>query len=204
MTLVKVCGLMRPEDADAVSAAEADYAGMILSPGFRRSVDELRAAGISSRLADAVTPVGVFVNAPIEFVARFVEAGTVEAVQLHGDEDDDYIAAVRARLPETGVVKAFTVRGPADIERANASAADLVLLDNGQGTGETFDWSRIEGIARPFILAGGLGPGNVTEAVRRLNPYAVDMSSGVETNGEKDAGKIAAAVKAAREPRTPV
>lgn len=196
---VKVCGLMRPEDVEAVNAAGADFAGFILSDGFRRSIDRERARELSSRLAIGTAPVGVFVDEPIEYIVPFAADGTIDAVQLHGDEDDAFIEELRLALPPgCAIVKAFKVRGGDDIARANASAADLVLLDNGQGTGKAFDWTAIEGIARPFVLAGGLGPGNVAEAVRLFRPYAVDMSSGVETDGRKDPQKIADAVREAR------
>ena len=198
MTLVKICGLMRPEDADAVNAAGADFAGFILSAGFRRSKSMKQAAAISAHLDPAVTAVGVFVDEPAAFIAPFVEAGAIRAIQLHGGEGDDYIGALRERLPGTPIVKAFKIRSVEDIAEANASTADLVLLDNGQGTGEAFDWNRIGGIGRRYVLAGGLNPGNVADAVNLLRPYAVDMSSGVETQGSKDPEKIMRAVSAAR------
>lgn len=198
MTLVKICGLMRVQDAEAVNAAGADFAGFILSKGFRRSIDATRAAEISSHLSQEVRPVGVFVDEPVEFVAELIESGTVEVAQLHGSESDDYIDCLRARMPECLIVKAFRVRNEADIAQANASHADLVLLDNGQGTGEAFDWSHLESVKRPYVLAGGLGAHNVAQAVRQFSPYAVDMSSGVETDGLKDSEKIAKAVRAVR------
>lgn len=198
MSLVKICGLMRVEDADAVNAAGADFAGFILTAGFRRSIGAELAGAISARLDKAVTPVGVFVDEPVENIAPFVEAGTIRMVQLHGGEDDAYIDALRRRLPDTPVMKAFKVRTAADVEAANASGAHAVLLDNGQGTGEAFDWGLLASIDRPYILAGGLTPDNVAAAVRRLRPHAVDMSSGVETDGRKDPEKIHAAVQAVR------
>lgn len=197
MTLVKICGLMRPQDADAVNAAKADFAGFILSAGFRRSIDRALASQISARLNPSVKPVGVFVDEPLDFIISFAKTGVIEVVQLHGRENDAYIAQLRELLPETTIVKAFKAQED-DTDRINACAADLVLLDSGQGTGETFDWAYAVGIERPYMLAGGLGPGNVSRAVMRLDPYAVDMSSGVETNGQKDPEKIMEAVKGAK------
>lgn len=199
MTRVKICGLMRPEDADAVNAAGADCAGFILSAGFRRSVDAGLAARIAGRLVPDVVPVGVFVDEPPERIACIVAAGTVRAVQLHGGEDGAYIEALRALLPAgVPIAQAFKVTGPADVAAANESKADLVLLDAGQGTGRTFDWTNVAGVSRPYVLAGGLGPDNVARAVVQLGPFAVDMSSGVETGGVKDPEKIAHAVRAVR------
>lgn len=195
MTLVKICGLMRAEDADAVNAAGPDFAGFILSQGFRRSISAERAAAISARLNSSITPVGVFVDETEEYIAPFVEQKTIRAVQLHGSEDESLVRALKERFPDTLVIKAFKVKGADDVAAANASGADLVLLDNGQGTGERFDWSVLDSAARPYILAGGLGPGNVSAAIEQLHPYAVDMSSGVETNGQKDPQKIMEAVK---------
>ena len=108
-------------------------------------------------------------------------------------------AALRAAAPGKEIWKAFQVRGPADLERATAFPADRILLDSGQGTGRTFDWSLLRHFPRPYLLAGGLDPENLPEAIRTLRPYGVDLSSGVETDGLKDFTKIQAAVAAARE-----
>lgn len=197
-TLVKICGLMRPEDADALNAAQPDFAGFILSAGFRRSIDRGQAQAISARLNPTIVPVGVFVDDDLQVIADFVNEGIIRVVQLHGSEDEAYLASLRELLPDTPIVKAFKVREAADVKRANASSADWVLLDNGQGTGEAFDWSVLAAAKRPYLLAGGLGPGNVERAVRELHPRAVDMSSGVETDGRKDPEKIAQAVASVR------
>ena len=146
----------------------------------------------------SVTPVGVFVDQPVEDIAALLNDGTIAVAQLHGHEDDAYIAKLRALAPGHEIWKAFKVRSGADLDAANASAADMVLLDNGYGTGETFDWSLAGGVRRPFLLAGGLTPENIPDAVRQLHPYGLDISSGVETSKKKDLAKIQAAVAAAR------
>ncbi len=210
-TLVKLCGLRRPQDIDAANAAQPDLAGFILSSGYRRSVSIPDACELASRLDEKMTVVGVFVNEPIRNVARFTHAFDFDGydaprsimVQLHGDEDDAYIAELRRAMAYPGwwgipIIKAFTVRTRDDVARAHGSTADYVLLDNGAGTGEAFDWSLLEGLSRRYFLAGGLGPDNVARAVERLHPFAVDMSSGVETDGWKDPVKMAAAVAAVR------
>ena len=115
--------------------------------------------------------------------------GTIQVAQLHGHEDETYIAALR-QTTSAPIWKAFKVRTPEDVAAADASSADLILLDNGYGTGETFDWSLVQSVHRPYLLAGGLTPENVTEAVKTLQPFGVDVSSGIETDGHKDPEKM--------------
>jgi len=202
--LIKICGLMRAEDVEAVNAAQPDFCGFILTEGFRRSVAPEFAAQSVRRLEGGIVPVGVFVDEAPERVAAVVRVCSLGAIQLHGDEDDAYIERLRdmvaatGRLLATPIIKAFSVRTRADVNRACASAADHILLDNGKGTGVEFDWGLLRGIRRPFFLAGGLGPDNVAEAIERVHPLGVDMSSGVETDGLKDSKKILAAIAAAR------
>lgn len=199
MTQIKICGLMRPEDVETVNAVQPDYCGFIVNfPKSHRNKtpDEVRA--LRANLSPAITPVGVFVDSPVEVVASLLQDGTIGVAQLHGHEDEAYLQALREMVPGCTIWKAFKVRTAADLEAANASTADLVLLDNGYGTGQTFDWSLAGGVQRPFLLAGGLTPENIPEAVRQLHPLGVDISSGVETNKQKDPAKIQAAVAAAR------
>jgi len=198
MTKIKICGLYRPCDIEYVNAAKPDWCGFIINfPKSHRSLTPERVRALRRGLDGAVTPVGVFVDQPVETVAELLNDGTISVAQLHGHEDAAYIAALRAAAPGHPVWKAFKVRGPEDLTAANASPADLVLLDNGRGTGETFDWSLAGGVTRPCLLAGGLTPENIPEAVRRLHPFGLDISSGVETDGKKDCAKILAAVSAA-------
>ena len=146
----------------------------------------------------SVTPVGGFVYHPAEDIAALLNDGTISVAQLHGHEDGAYIAKLRALAPGHEIWKTFKVRFAADLDAANASTADMVLLDNGYGTGETFDWTLAGGVRRPFLLAGGLTPENIPDAIRRVHPYGLDLSSGVETDRKKDPAKIQAAVSAAR------
>ena len=208
---VKLCGMSREVDLDAVVAAQPDYVGFVVDfPRSRRSVSPDRLPGLVAYLrrreeerghgsSKRIVAVGVFVDEPPERLAEIAVAAGLDAVQLHGHEDEAHLAELRGLLPEgTLVIQAFRVREPADVARAEASSADLVLLDNGQGTGERFDWSLVRGVSRPFLLAGGLTPENLPEAVRELRPFGVDLSSGIETDGCKDPTKIAAAVRAVR------
>ena len=220
-TGIKICGMRRVEDIEAANACRPDYIGFILSPGFRRSVTPEAAEQLARRLAPGILKVGVFVNESVENVAA--AAGFLDMIQLHGKEDNAYIRDLRGRLTTTNdlrgrltttndprgrlLIQAFRIRCANDLKRAMESEADYLLLDNGTGTGEAFDWSLIRdaealkrgAAARPWILAGGLGPDNVAEAVRRFRPYAVDLSSGAETDGWKDPEKMARCVQAVRE-----
>ena len=199
MTKIKICGLFRPCDIEYVNAVRPDWCGFIVNfpkSHRNRTPDQVRA--LRRGLAEGVVPVGVFVDQPVEDVAALLNDGTISVAQLHGHEDAAYIAALRAAAPGHPVWRAFKVRGPEDLEAAGASPADLVILDNGYGTGETFDWSLAGGVARPFLLAGGLTPENIPDAIRLLHPYGLDISSGVETDKQKDPEKIRAAVAAAR------
>ena len=199
MTKIKICGLFRPCDIEYVNAVRPDWCGFSVNfpkSHRNRTPDQVRA--LRRGLAEGVVPVGVFVDQPVEDVAALLNDGTISVAQLHGHEDAAYIAALRAAAPGHPVWRAFKVRGPEDLEAAGASPADLVILDNGYGTGETFDWSMAGGVARPFLLAGGLTPENIPDAIRLLHPYGLDISSGVETDKQKDPEKIRAAVAAAR------
>ncbi|MEE1114478.1 MAG: phosphoribosylanthranilate isomerase, partial [Eubacterium sp.] len=194
-TKIKICGLRTEEDIRIVNTYRPDFAGFILAPPFKRYVPKEKAAQLRTLLDPAIRAVGVFVDQEPETAAGYAADGIIQAIQLHGGEDEQYIHTLRKILVFKGItvpiIKAFKVRNEADIVRARGSAADYVLLDNGAGTGETFDWSLIRDIGRPFLLAGGLKPENVEDAVRRFRPFAVDISSGVETDGHKDAAKVA-------------
>ena len=206
-TLVKLCGMHRPEDVAAANAAGPDLVGFVVDfPRSHRSVPVAVLPALTAGVAPAIARVGVFVDEAPAVVAGLVASEAIDACQLHGHEDEAYLAGLRAELARAGVanapvIQAFRVRERADVERAEASSADVILLDNGQGTGERFDWSLVTHVARPFILAGGLDPTNVTEAIVVTHPLGVDMSSGVETDGIKDESKMRAAVAAVRSAR---
>jgi phosphoribosylanthranilate isomerase len=197
MTLVKICGITRDIDIHYVNEAGPDMVGFILCQGFRRTVDPEDAKRMRESLRGPIGSVGVFMDQPVEEVVGIADHIGLDMIQLHGSESDDYIRILKGRTDKT-VIKAFRIEGREDVTAARDSAADLVLLDGGTGDGRTFDWSIIEGFGRDYILAGGLTPQNVGEAVRTLRPYAVDTSSGVETEQFKDENKIGAFIKAAR------
>ena len=198
MTEIKICGLSREEDIDYVNEAKPDYIGFILHfPQSRRNISIEKAAELRRRLSPGIKAVGVFVDPPAEVVIEAAEAICLDVIQLHGHEDDAYIAALGEQI-SLPIWKAFRIRSADDLAAAKKSPADEILLDNGYGTGEAFDWSLAAGFDRPFLLAGGLTPENIAEAIRALRPKLADISSGVETNGQKDKRKIIAAVNAVR------
>lgn len=193
-TRVKLCGLTRPEDVDAAVAAGADALGFVLWPGSKRAVDESRLAELSARVPAFVTRVGLFVDQESAVIERC--AAHLDLLQFHGDESPAFCAGF-----DRPWIKALRMRDGLDLDAAAEAykGAQALLLDAYRpgvpgGTGETFDWSRIPaGLAKPVILAGGLGADNVAEAITTVVPFAVDVSGGVEASpGVKDAEHIAA------------
>ena len=198
-TRIKICGLTRPEDIQAVNEAKPDFCGFIVEfPKSRRNVtvDQLRK--LREKLDENILPAGVFVNAPVELPAQLLNEGTIALAQLHGQEDEEYITRLKGMTDQL-LIKAFSIKTEEDVEQALRSGADYILLDQGAGgTGETFDWNLVPSIKRPWFLAGGLGCDNLESAIHLLHPWAVDLSSSVETDGHKDPDKILKAVHAVR------
>ena len=196
MPKIKICGLSHPEDITYINEAKPDYCGFIIDvPKSRRNVSISKVRELVQNLESQICPVGVFVNKDCGEVAQLLNEGTIQIAQLHGQEDEAYIRRIQKNTGHQ-VIKAFSVKTAQDIENALKSPADYILLDQGGGgTGQTFDWSLIPEIDRPFFLAGGLGVENLETAVRTIHPYAVDLSSSVETDGMKDRDKILKAVQ---------
>lgn len=198
MTKIKTCGLTREREIDYVNQYLPDYAGFVLCfPKSRRSLSLERAEQLIRLLNPGVGAVGVVVDLPLEQAIGLLSRGFLDALQLHGDEYADYIRALKAATGRQ-VWKAFQIRSAADLEAAAASPADMVVLDSGQGSGQVFDWSLLRDFGRPYFLAGGLGPGNVVRAVKQLHPYGIDLSSGIETDGVKDKGKLSSVISSVR------
>lgn len=198
MTKIKLCGLLRSCDIMAANELMPDYIGFVFAPKSKRYISPQDAKKLKAQLSPQIRAVGVFVDEKPETIATLLEEGIIDAAQLHGSEDEAYIRQMK-RLTEKPLIKAFRVNSKQDIAAAQMSMADAVLLDSGSGgRGIAFDWDLIFGMKRPYFLAGGLNAGNVKEAVERLHPYAVDVSSGIETGGKKDKEKMAAFVQAVR------
>ncbi len=182
MTKIKVCGLRRPEDIEMVNQWKPDYAGFIIDfPKSFRSLDREQVRALTVNLDPTILTVGVFVNEPVKLAAELLKDGTLALAQLHGQEDEAYIRNLRS-LTDKPIIKAFSIKTAEDVKRALDSSADYILLDQGAGgSGRTFDWNLVPRIKRPWFLAGGLGIENLGQAIERLHPWAVDLSSSLET-----------------------
>lgn len=198
MSKIKLCGLSRKCDIEWANELHPEYIGFVFAPKSRRYVSVDTAAELKAMLSEDIKAVGVFVNSPIESVVYILSRGIIDMAQLHGSEDEEYISRL-SKLTDKPIIKAFSINSAADVSAANNSSADMVLLDSGQGgTGTNFDWKLLGNINRPYFLAGGLCCENISQAITALDPYAVDVSSGIETNGCKDKNKMAAFVAAVR------
>ncbi len=198
MTLIKLCGLCRVDDVKTVNELKPEYAGFVFAETSKRYVSPSFAAELKSMLSSDIKAVGVFVDEPVAAVAALLNGGVIDMAQLHGKETDDYIRALRDMTGGKTVIKAIRLRTEADAEAAEKCDADYVLLDSGAGGGKVFDWRLASLVDRPYFLAGGLDKDNVAAAIRRLHPFAVDVSSGIERDGVKDNRKMAAFVAAVR------
>ena len=200
---VKICGITNLADAAVAVESGADAIGLMLFRDSPRSVDPKTARSIVRSLPPFVAKVGVFVDADEGFVQRMIEETGIDTLQFHGDESPEFCA--QFRLP---VIKAFRIRDRESIARLKSYATAGWLLDSfvpGKqgGTGERFNWDlavEARGLGRPILLAGGLEPGNIAEAVAKVRPYGVDVSSGVESApGRKDAAKVRDFISAAKQ-----
>ena len=190
MTKIKFCGLTRPCDIAAANEIKPDYIGFVFAPNSKRRVGYKQAVDLKNLLSKDIKAVGVFLNEDIEQVISLLNLGIIDAAQLHGDESVDYIRRIQQE-PGKPVIKAFRIHSEADVAAAEETIADYIILDAGTGEGKTFDWNLVEQFQKPYFLAGGLKPENVKEAMRQLHPYALDVSTGIETDGLKDKQKMA-------------
>jgi tryptophan synthase beta chain len=198
MTKIKLCGLTRPEDIECANSLKPDFIGFVFYKKSSRYVDFEKAAELKKLLSPDIKAVGVFIDEDIRDVAYLLGEGIIDIAQLHGSEDEEYISRLRS-LTGKPIIKAFRIKGSEDAALVNASGADYVLLDSGAGDGKLLDRNLIKDIKRPYFLAGGLSPENVKEAIDEINPFAVDVSSGIETDKKKDPDKMIKFVKTVRE-----
>ena len=211
---VKMCGISKVETIPAVVEAKPDYMGLVFAPSKRQvTVDQAKILveelhrGYAKKYGsdtehdknDTIKTVGVFVNETVDNLITIANEANLDAVQLHGDEDEAFIQSLKERT-NVEVWKAIQIRTAADTEKWIDSSADMLLFDayhkdERGGTGEVFDWSSLDAFERPFMLAGGIDSTNVARAIRTVRPYGIDISSGIETNGVKDNEKITAFTK---------
>lgn len=228
MTRIKLCGLTRIQDIEIANKLKPEYIGFIFWDRSSRNVSVIQAARLKGKLDPEIKAVGVFVNAPAEQVISYYNVGIIDIAQLHGNENEEYIkklhdaglTVIKAfKMKKTG--ENINLAGNANIEtpekptgdvitetsgksaddvitEAVKSSADYIMFDPGKGEGATFNWQLIKGIKREFFLAGGLTPENIEKAVETVQPFAVDVSSGIETGGHKDPDKMVAFVKITR------
>ena len=198
---IKICGLMRSKDIEYVNEFMPDYIGFVFAES-KRQIDLNTAKKLKEQLKNSIKTVGVFVDEDIETIAQIVNEGVIEFVQLHGSEDESYILNLRQKLKsDIAIIKAVRVNSlNNNILKDNllnkiSTNADFVMLDSGAGSGEIFDWDKKIVCNKPVFLAGGLNEYNVSEAIKKIQPFAVDVSSGVETAGFKDIEKIRSFIK---------
>lgn len=207
MTKIKICGVRSFNDIDFINEAFPDYAGFVFAKS-RRQVDFGRAFLLRCELRKGIRTIGIFVNEDVGFIRKCCDAGIIDMIQLHGDEDEEYIGRLR-KLVFRPLIKAIRVGSGFHPEtlspfmRGESLLYDYPLFDaqNLQaygGTGQSFDWNLVKFCERPYFLAGGINASNVADAIRMVNPYCVDLSSGVETDGMKDRGKILEIVRLVR------
>lgn len=201
MKKVKICGLRRKEDILMANHLKPDYVGFVFADSSRKVTKE-EALELSRQLEKEISPVGVFVNEAPEVVAQIANAGIIDLIQLHGDEDEAYIEKLKT-LTKKPVIKAVRVQSREQIKKADTLSCDYLLFDTyikGQygGSGKAFDVSLIGEVSKPYFLAGGLTEHNVAEKLRNCDAFAADVSSAVETDGYKDEKKVQQFIEAVR------
>lgn len=193
MVKIKICGLRRLEDIEMVNRHKPDYIGFVFADSKRKVSHEF-AAHMKDNLSSDIISVGVFVDAEIDEIVELFGDGVIDIAQLHGSESEDYIRNLKERTDyKLKIINAIEMSDELDLLEYDNSIADYLLLDSGKGSGKTFDWSLIrDDLDKEFFLAGGIDVSNVGEAIRKFNPYAIDLSSSLETDGFKDESKIRA------------
>ena len=191
MVKIKICGLKRLEDIEIVNKYKPDYIGFVFADSKRKVSHDL-AFEMKNNLASNIVSVGVFVDADIDEIVELFDMGVIEIAQLHGLESEDYIRNLKENTNyELKIINAIEMSDEKDLLEYDNSLSDYLLLDSGKGSGKTFDWSLIRtDLTKDFFLAGGINISNVNSAIEEFNPFAVDLSSSLETDGFKDENKI--------------
>ncbi|MEE0901620.1 MAG: phosphoribosylanthranilate isomerase [Methanobrevibacter sp.] len=191
MVKIKICGLRRLEDIRIVNKYKPDYVGFVFADSKRKVSPEI-AKELKDNLSSDIILVGVFVDAPQDEILKLFNDDVIEIAQLHGREDEDYINSLKENTNnELKIIKAIEMSEDEDLSKYDDSPADYLLLDSGKGSGKTFNWQLIRtDLKKEFFLAGGINSTNVKKAIEEFDPYAIDLSSSLETNDYKDENKI--------------
>jgi phosphoribosylanthranilate isomerase len=191
MVKIKICGLKRLEDIDVVNKYKPDYIGFVFADS-KRKVSHKLASEMKSNLSSGIVSVGVFVDADADEIIKLFDEGVIEIAQLHGSESEDYIRNLKENTNyELKIINAIEMSDEKDLMEYDNSISDYLLLDSGKGSGRTFDWDLIRNdLNKDFFLARGINISNISKAIDEFKPYAIDLSSGVETDGFKDEYKI--------------
>lgn len=187
--IVKYCGITKEEEIQHLQQLPIDYVGFVFYKKSKRYVEKEQARRLRAKLKPSIPSVGVFVEEEIPKILELLQEGIIQGVQLHGEEEEAYVLKLKQEMEKLGTKpflwQAFILKEEKDIERANASHADLILLDGGKGEGKEAEAGLLQKIQRPYILAGGLSPENVVEKIKAFSPYGLDVSSGIEEQGEE-------------------
>ena len=191
MVKIKICGLRRLEDIEIVNRYKPDYIGFVFAKSKRR-ISHALASKLKDNLSPDIISVGVFVDADPDEILKLYEDKVIEIAQLHGMESEDYIRYLKENTNNgLKVIKAVEMSENEDLSKYDGSPADYLLLDSGKGSGKTFDWSLIrKDLKKEFFLAGGINAKNVKKAIEEFSPYAIDLSSSLETDDYKDENKV--------------
>lgn len=197
MTKIKLCGIKSEDDIKVINEVLPDYIGFVFAGKSKRYISFDTAKILKSKLDNRVKAVGVFVNEDTENIAYLVKNKIIDIVQLHGNEDKRYINTLKTKI-NVPIIYAYQIKSKTDIKSINKNT-DFILLDAGAGCGKAFDETLLEGFDNEYFLAGGLSIDNIKEKIMKLHPFGVDVSSGIETGGKKDAAKIRKFVSLVRE-----
>ena len=193
MTKIKICGLFREEDIEAANLYRPDYVGFIINyPKSHRNINIKSLEVLSKKLDSSIKRVAVFVNEDMEFIKKLFDKGLFDIIQLHGEEDNKYIQSLKIST-KADIIKAHKIEDKSSLDKINFCASDLVLIDTGKGGGLSHSIKNIEllkKLNRRYMLAGGIEEANVRYFLKELSPYALDISSGAETDRKKDRAKI--------------
>lgn len=191
MVKIKICGLKRLKDIDIANKYKIDYAGFVFAESKRKVTHKL-ASQMKEKISSDIPVVGVFVDANSKEILKLYNDNIIDIAQLHGNENEEYIKNLKEKTDyNLKIIKAIEMSETVDLSKYDNTLADYLLLDNGKGSGETFDWRLIrKDLKKDFFLAGGLNSENISQAIEEFKPYAIDLSSSVETDGFKDEEKI--------------